>query len=402
MSVRAARADLLEQLAAFAALLRADGVAIAVEQIGDAAAALAALEPARAREGYWALRCTLVGRREDLAPFDRAFARFWGPPPIELVTSRQPFDAGGDGAPPGEPVPEPVRAAAHGDDASTGEDPSARRVSVSARERLRTLDFSAYAPDELRRARRAMERLAHGLPRRRERRLEPSRAGRRLDTRRTLVAALRTDGVPLRRAWRAPRRRPFKLVLVLDVSGSMQAYARALLTFAHAAVRADRRVEAFTFGTRLTRVTRQLAERHPDRALAGVARAVPDWSSGTRIGENLRALNERWGRRGVTRGAIVVILSDGCERGEPTLLADQLATLRRCARRIVWVNPLAGHAGYEPLAAGMAAALPQLDRLLAGHDLAALETLVDVVCSLDAGRDPRPAPAVPSASICKY
>ncbi|HEX5146298.1 MAG TPA: VWA domain-containing protein, partial [Conexibacter sp.] len=192
--------------------------------------------------------------------------------------------------------------------------------------------------------------------------------------------------VPLRRAWRAPRRRPFKLVLVLDVSGSMQAYARVLLTFAHAAVHADRRVEAFTFGTRLTRVTRQLAERHPDRALAAVARAVPDWSSGTRIGENVAALNERWGRRGVTRGAIVVILSDGWERGDPALLAGELAKLRRSARRLIWVNPLAGHEGYEPLAAGMAAALPQLDRLLAGHDLAALETLVEVVCTLGAGR----------------
>ncbi len=232
-----------------------------------------------------------------------------------------------------------------------------------------------------------MERIARELPRRLQRRLEPSRARRALDVRRTLLAALHTDGVPLRRAWRAPRERPFKLVLVLDVSGSMQAYARVLLLFAHAAVHADRRVEAFTFGTRLTRVTGPLAAAHPDRALAAVARAVPDWSSGTRIGENVRALNERWGRRGVTRGAFVVILSDGWERGDPALLGAELARLRRSARRLVWVNPLAGHAGYEPLAAGMAAALPHVDRLLAGHDLASLEALVQVICSL-ASRTP--------------
>lgn len=374
-------AGLLGQLAAFAALLRAEGVPVAAERVAAAAQALGALDPRRAREGYWALRCTLVARREHLEPFERAFATFWHDLPATFpLELPQPAPGGGDGA--GDaPALELVHGAPAGaQDEGEDDDAPAPQAAWSAHERLRTLDFAAYGPDELRQARRAMERLARELPRRLERRLEPSRARRRLDVRRTLLDSLHTDGVPLRRAWRAPRRRPFKLVLVLDVSGSMQAYARALLTFAHAAVHADRRVEAFTFGTRLTRVTRQLAERHPDRALAAVARAVPDWSSGTRIGENVAALNEQWGRRGVTRGAIVVILSDGWERGDPALLADELARLRRSARTLIWVNPLAGHAGYEPLAAGMAAALPQLDRLLAGHDLAALETLVEVVC----------------------
>ncbi|HEX4804317.1 MAG TPA: VWA domain-containing protein, partial [Conexibacter sp.] len=372
---------------------RPAGVAVsAPERVGDAARALGALDPRRAREGYWALRCTLVTRREDLPRFDRAFAQFWGParpaPPAAApepgpapAAGEDPDEAAGGAAPALELV-HTAAAASGAEPAGEDEDGRPAGVAVSAHERLRTLDFSAYGPDDLRRARRAMERLARELPRRIERRLEPSRARTALDVRRTLLAALHTDGVPLRRAWRAPRERPFKLVLVLDVSGSMQAYARALLLFAHAAVHADRRVEAFTFGTRLTRVTRALAAAHPDRALAAVARAVPDWSSGTRIGENVRALNERWGRRGLTRGAFVVILSDGWERGDPALLGEELARLRRGARRVVWVNPLAGHAGYEPLAAGMAAALPHLDRLLAGHDLASLEALVQVVCSL--------------------
>lgn len=385
-------APLDERLVAFAGLLRARGVAVAPERVADALLALRALDPRRPRQGYWALRCVFATRHEDLARFDRAFAETWGglPPPLAPTDPADGAPAEGDEGAGGE-APAVERDRLVGDDASSGgeqdedaEEASGAAAARSAHERLRTLDFAAYGPEDLRRARRAMEQLARALPRRVERRLAPARARGRLDVRRTLLDALHTDGVPLRRAWRAPRRRPFKLVLVLDVSGSMAAYAQALLTFAHAAVHADRRVEAFTFGTRLTRVTPALAQRHPDRALDAAARLVPDWFSGTRIGENLATLNERWGRRGVTRGALVVILSDGWERGDPGVLAAELAQLRRSARRLLWVNPLAGHEGYAPLAAGMAAALPHVDRLLPGHDLAALEGLVDAICALTA------------------
>lgn len=371
-----ARDDLVARVVAFAALLRERGVATGPDRVAAALAALDALDPRRPREGYWALRCTLASRREDLAVFDRAFADFWGaPPPDEHAAAAVP--------PPAPAAAAPVLAgrADRGDDGEQASEDAGARAR-SAHERLRTLDFTAYGPDELRRSRRALERLARELPRRLRRRLEPSAGGRRLDVRRTLADSLHTGGVPLRRAWRAPRTRPFRLVLLLDVSGSMAAYARVLLGFAHVAVRADRRVEAFTFGTRLTRVTHALAARHPDRALDAVAVAVPDWSSGTRIGESLRVLNDRWGPRGTLRGAIVVILSDGWERGEPAVLAAELERLRRSARAIAWVNPLAGDPGYEPLAAGMAAALPHLDVLLPGHDLAAIERLVAVVASL--------------------
>jgi uncharacterized protein with von Willebrand factor type A (vWA) domain len=387
----AAGDELLARVVAFAALLRERGVAVAPDGVVAALQALGALDPRRPEHGYWALRCTLASRREDLARFDQAFADFWTPPAAAAAPAPEAaFEApAAPGDAPAAPLVAPADAA--GDAEQPVQDAGARAFSV--RERLRTLDFAAYGPDELRHAQRAMERLARELPRRLQRRLGPSARGTRLDVRRTLIDALHTGGVPLRRAWRAPRTRPFKLVLVLDVSGSMQAYARALLSFAHVAVRADRRVEAFTFGTRLTRVTDDLAQRHPDRALAAAAHAVPDWGSGTRIGENVRALNERWGPRGITRGAIVVILSDGWERGDPALLADELARLRRSARSVVWVNPLAGDAGYEPLAAGMAAALPQLDVLLPGHDLAALETLVSVVAGLGGRRRDRARPA---------
>jgi uncharacterized protein with von Willebrand factor type A (vWA) domain len=201
---------------------------------------------------------------------------------------------------------------------------------------------------------------------------------------------MRTGGVPIERAWREPKLVPRKLVYLVDVSGSMEPYARAMVMFLQAAVRAGRHVEAFTFGTRLTRLTPHLAGRDPDRALANAARAVPDWAGGTRIGENLKAFNDVWGRRGLTRGAIVVIASDGWERGDPTLLAEQMRRLHLAAHRVVWTNPLAGGEGYRPLVAGMQAALPYVDDFLPGHNLRALETLAEVLEEIDEGpRSPR-------------
>ncbi|MDT7752440.1 MAG: uncharacterized protein QOD96_6102, partial [Pseudonocardiales bacterium] len=182
---------------------------------------------------------------------------------------------------------------------------------------------------------------------------------------------------------RAPRRRPRRVVLLIDVSGSMAPYADTLMRFAHVVVRrmpaAGSGAEVFTIGTRLTRITRELRHRDAERALSAAGRAIPDWSGGTKLGDALRAFIDRWGQRGVARRAVVVIFSDGWERGEPTTLAEQLARLRRLAHRIIWVNPHAGKDGYAPIQGGIVAALPHLDELLAGHSLATLERLLEVM-----------------------
>lgn len=203
--------------------------------------------------------------------------------------------------------------------------------------------------------------------------------GARPDLRGTVREALRTGGEPIHRAWREPSERTRRIVFLIDVSGSMESYARPLLRFVHAAASGRPRVEVFTFGTRLTRITRELTLRDPDAALARASRAVADWSGGTRLGAGLRAFNDGWGVRGVARGAVVVILSDGWDRGDSEELAEQMQRLRRVAHRIVWVNPLKAAPGYAPLALGMATALPYVDDFVAGHSLDALETLVEVI-----------------------
>ena len=220
------------------------------------------------------------------------------------------------------------------------------------------------------------------MPRRRTRRFGPARSGVP-DLRRTLRRSFRTGGEPLERRFRARRRRRRRLVLVLDVSGSMADYSRALLVFAHAALRADRRWEAFCFGTRLTRVTRALAVTRPDEALDRAADEVVDWNGGTRIGECIKELLDEYGHRGLVRGAVVVLCSDGLEIGDPELLAEQMARLSRLAYRVIWLNPLKGDAAYEPLARGMHAALPFVDVFAAGHNLASLEELGLELAQLD-------------------
>jgi uncharacterized protein len=221
-------------------------------------------------------------------------------------------------------------------------------------------------------------RLAGALRRSRRMRASRRKSGPP-DLRRTVRRALRAGGEPIDRAFVKPGQRPRRLVLLCDVSGSMEAYARALVRFLHAAVVGRARVEAFALGTRLTRLTRDLSTRDPDAALTAAARRVVDWSGGTRLGDGLREFNDEWGVRGLARGAVVVILSDGWDRGEPDVLAEQMARLHRVAYKVVWVNPLKASPGFAPLARGMAAALPYVDEFVEGHSLASLEHLVDVV-----------------------
>jgi uncharacterized protein with von Willebrand factor type A (vWA) domain len=253
-------------------------------------------------------------------------------------------------------------------------------VRYSPAEVLRHKDFAAYSNREFDEARRLMADLRLGGALRRSHRLRRSRRPtRHPDLRRTVHRSLRLHGEPIHRAFLSPSERPRRVVLLCDVSGSMESYSRALLRFLHAAVVGRGRVEAFALGTRLTRLTRELSSHDPDAALRAAAASVADWSGGTRLGDALRHFNDEWGVRGMARGAVVVILSDGWDRGEADELARQMDRLHRVAHRIVWVNPLKVTPGYAPLARGMAAALPHVDDFVEGHSLASLEALVAVV-----------------------
>jgi uncharacterized protein with von Willebrand factor type A (vWA) domain len=246
-------------------------------------------------------------------------------------------------------------------------------------ELLVTKDFGRFTEAESALARELIARLARRHPTRLSRRTRPSRRrGHIPDLRATVNASLRTAGEPVYRRWRAPTRRPRQLVLVCDVSGSMAPYARMLLQYMHACVVARRRVEAFAFGTRLTRITNELGGRDHDRALDRAAAAVTDFSGGTRIGAALAELNRVHGRR-LGRGSVVVILSDGWDRGDPEQLRDEMARLRRASHQLIWLNPLAAHPDYEPLTRGMQAAVPHTDQLLAGNSLASLEELAEIL-----------------------
>lgn len=356
----------------FARRLRAEGMTVPTGSVALFVEALNAVDPLDGDNVYWAARVVLVKRPEDIDAFDRAFASFWlgrtgnSPPAAVAVEERAGVDC-------------PERTA----DTLTAEPPSAATAVLrySPVEVLRSKDFGDYTAADFAEAQQLMARLRATASMRRSRRRRPARLRRdhAPDIRATVRRALRTGGEPIRRAWYAPSLQPRRLVLLCDVSGSMDLYSRALLRFMHAAVAGRRRVEAFAMGTRLTRLTRELSSRDPDQALRSAGVAVADWSGGTRLGDSLRAYNDGWGMRGMSRGAVVVILSDGWERGDPTVIADQMARLSRVAYRVVWVNPLKASPGYAPLARGMAAALPYIDELVDGHNLNALEELVEIV-----------------------
>jgi uncharacterized protein with von Willebrand factor type A (vWA) domain len=361
---------MVPEVVAVARAMRAGGARVGTGEVEAAARALAVVGASRT-DSYLALRAVMCSRREDLAVFDEAFATVFGARSVPLTSAPPPIPPGVELALPGTPHGE-------GPPVVAGE-PEVRPAAWSDAELLLDKDFAEYTDTERALARAVVAQLARRGPTRRSRRLHAARSrGTRPDLQRTLRASLRWGGEPLDRRWSEPSSKPRKLVLVCDVSGSMATYARVLLQYMHAAVATHRRVEAFAFGTRLTRLTRELDVRDPDRALARTADAVQDWSGGTRIGHALSVLNREHGRR-LGRGAVVVILSDGWDRGEPELLADEMARLRRSAHRVVWLNPLKAAAGYEPLARGMAAALPHTDHFLAGNSLASLAELATIL-----------------------
>ncbi len=255
------------------------------------------------------------------------------------------------------------------------------RMVASAVERLKQKSFEQLTEEERTACYRLIRHMRVNMPERRSRRLRPAPKGARFDFRRTLRSSLRTEGEPFRRAWRHRRIKPRPLVLVLDVSGSMSAYARALLQFAHAAMRTAPKVEVFAFGTRLTRLTRALRKADPDAALLEATDLAQDWEGGTRIGDSLAELLKGYSQAASLRGSVVVLCSDGLDRGDPDVLAAQMMKLTRLAHRVVWVNPLKGSARYQPLQRGMAAALPHLDVFVPGHNVDSLESLAELLDS---------------------
>ena len=357
----------------FGRVLREAGLEVGPGRVGDALKGLDAIELGSQEDVYWTLRQTLVSRREDLEAFDRAFDAWFLRGAVRPLPRRaEPPRRAGAQRKGGAPGPGPER---DGGEAQVG--------GWSAEELLRSKDFAAMTPEEFARARRLIQRIAVARPRRRSRRLRRDPRGTVLDVRGLARTSLATGGDPVVRAFRSRARTPRKLILILDVSGSMESYARPLLLYLHAARGSGRGVETFAFGTRLTRLTRELGVRDPDAALTAAAERVVDWSGGTRIGLSLKAFNDEWGRRALTRGAVVVILSDGCERGDPGLVEHEMERLALQAFAVVWVNPLKGDAAFQPLAGGMRAALPHVDRLLAGHDIASLEALGRVLGGIE-------------------
>jgi uncharacterized protein with von Willebrand factor type A (vWA) domain len=361
-----------EILVGFARTLRHAGLAATPDRVQAMLRAADALELAEPAGAYWAGRLTLCGEPDDIPRYDAAFAAYFRtrgglprlPAPLRPAVTRvsAPFDTGDGGG-------------------GAAESPEAEVTVLSASdaEVLRQRDISALSTVERDEVRRLLALLAPGTAPRPSRRYRPAGRGT-VDSAGTVRAILRHAGEPGPLARRRRRNKPRRLVLLLDVSGSMAPYADALLRFGHAAVRRrPSRTEVFTVGTRLTRVTRALRHRDPDAALRAAGAAIPDWNGGTRLGDGLRAFLDRWGQRGTARGAVVVLCSDGWERGDPAQLGAQCARLSRLAYRLVWVNPHRGKPGYAPLAAGMAAALPYLDEFVAGHSLAALTELVGVI-----------------------
>ena len=365
-------------LVAFAGELRAAGLAVGSGDVLLYCSALTRLNPADLVDLYWAGRTTLVNRHDDIAVYDRVFRRF--------------FLAAGDGA--GDPPTLMLRASpqAQGTLAmpsteageSDQEDDATLGWMASDVEALKHKSFTVCTPEELAALRRIMARIKLTPPRRRTRRSTSARTGPRPDPRRTVREAMRMHGEPARLYWRRRKVRLRPLILILDVSGSMADYSRSLLQFAHSAARSAGRVEVFCFGTRLTRVTGAMQCRRPDEALERAARMSFDWDGGTRIGDSLDAFVRGWARRGICRGGIVVICSDGLDRGDPAVLAAAMERLSRLCRRLVWLNPHKGDdPSFRPSTLGMMVAAPHVDLLLSGHDLASLEKLAILLPGLN-------------------
>jgi uncharacterized protein len=390
--------DLPALVGAFSQRCHEAGLPVTPERAGRLAEALALMKPEGRRALYWMARAIFVTGQLQVPIFDKVFFEVFGSSdlpndfdPDDVITidkqadeaptpetkTKESSDAESDpsgmqtsDAPPGE---------GEDDEDDDGEELEIPIAQASDQELLAEKRFDALEPHELSALYKMMSKLQLATPKRKMRRTKKGRHGEHMDMRRTLRASLRTGGDPIRLARRQRRIEPRRLVLLCDISGSMEAYARAYLQFVTSAAGSGPNSEAFVFATRLTRLTRALAGRNPERAIQRAAAAAPDWSSGTRIGDALKTFNDRHGRRGMARGAVIVILSDGWERADPELLGQEMQRLARLSYRIVWVNPRVSAEGFSPQAAGLVAALPYCDALVSGHSLKALEEVIDAI-----------------------
>jgi len=357
----------------FISLLRSLGINVPIGSVIVFQQALGKVGIGKRENVYWAGRTALIVDPEDIPIYEYAFQTFW-----EGLTDL-----------PEEGLLSHRKMTLVTDDELTGEEDASEQsqngrdvinLRYSPSEILREKDFAQYTSEELCEAYELMKNMGLlGGVRQSRRKITSKRKSQHPDLRRTIRNSLRTDGEPVRRQFFETGDRQRRVVFLLDVSGSMESYSRALLRFVQAAVVGRRQVEVFTLGTRLTRITRELSSRNLDRAVIASSNAVQDWSGGTQLGETLRKFNNDWGQRGIARGSTVVILSDGWDRGDASVMSEQMHRLKKVSHQIIWVNPLKASPGYEPLAQGMAAALPYIDRFVEGHSLNSLSDLAHVL-----------------------
>ncbi len=387
------KVDLAGCVGALGDLMHQAGAPVTPERSGRLATAIHLARPATVEDLYWLARVTLVSTRADIEIFERVFGQVFrglldpadfrgdaaGSPPPGVARSRSHPDR------PGEPraggtAPEPTASSPGTDRGSSDDARESILAAVSSEERLRRQEFASMTPAELAELRSLMARLSLAAPRRRSRRTVRHGNGAAIDLRASFRRSLRTSGDPVVLVRRTRRTRPRRLVFLCDISGSMEPYGRAYLQLLQSAV-GGAHAEAFVFATRLTRLTRVLRETNPAVALIRAGLAAPDWAGGTRIGEAVKAFNDRFGRRGMARNAVIVVVSDGWERDDPLLLGREMERLARLAYRIIWVNPRKAAPGYRPVVGGMAAVLPHVDAFVSGHSLAAIDELLAAIAA---------------------
>jgi uncharacterized protein len=388
--------DLALVIAGFGDLVHRAGIPVTSERSGRLVSAIDVAAPRSVEELYWLARVTLLATQAHIDVFDRVFdqvfrgvvdpADYRGqspslPPPSAQRGPSQQDDGAQDQSGSSSSTPTPSLAG-DGPPRDDDNDDSSESIlaAMSSDERLRTQSFAGMTPDELASLRQLMSRLALAPPPRRSHRTQVHRRGSSIDLRASIQRSLRSGGDPIDLVHRRRRTRPRRLVMLCDISGSMEPFARAYLQLLHSAV-GGARAEAFVFATRLTRVTKVLHGYNPDYALYRAGLAAPDWSGGTRIGQAIKVFNDSYGRRGVARGAVVVIVSDGWEQDTPELLGAEMQRLSRLAYRVIWVNPRKAAVGYQPLVGGMAAALPHIDTFISGHSVAALDDLLSAIAA---------------------
>ena len=407
--------DLPPLVTALGSRLHEAGLPVTPARSADFARALSLVRPESRRRLYWTARAVFVSDPVQVKAFDAVFSDVFGDRERDETFAQDDAAAVTTSAD-DRPVVDhktssreaaerdarrSVASAPAGQDDADGAEVDVPLAMASDDEVLATRSFDGLAPHELAQLYRLMSRLQLATPLRRTRRYERGRHGQHIDMRRTLRGSLRTGGEPIGLARRHRRIVPRRLVMLCDISGSMEPYARAYLQFLTCAAGSGPNAEAFVFATRLTRLTRALASRNPERAIQRAAAAAPDWSSGTRIGDALKAFNDRHGRRGMARGAVVVILSDGGERGDPALVGREMQRLARLAHRIVWVNPRVSATEFSVQAGGMVAALPHCDALVSGHSFAALAEVVDAIGAPALERDGHAATTEPATELAE-